>query len=183
METTSTTAVKTIWAIDPQHTEIQFKIRHMVISTVTGSFNKFEGKVVTQGDNFENAKVEFTADVNSINTNQPDRDKHLKSADFFDAENFPKLTFVSKSIRKKTDEKYEMTGDITIRGVTKEIVLDINFGGIGTDHYGLTRAGFEITGKLNRKEFGLKWDVITETGSVVAADEVKIAVNTEVIKQ
>lgn len=177
------TAVKTKWVIDPAHTEVHFKVKHLVISTVTGSFEKFDGSLTTSEDDFSDAEVEFSADVNSINTNAPDRDAHLKSPDFFDAANFPKLTFKSKKITKTGDDEYKLTGDITIRGTTKEITLDVTFGGTIKDPWGNTKAGFEITGKLNRKDFGLHWSAITETGGVVVADEVKLALNVELAKQ
>lgn len=183
METTTTTAVKTLWKLDPAHTEVHFRVKHLVVSNVIGSFGEFEGKVTTEADNFQNSIVEFSANVASINTNNPQRDAHLKSADFFDAENYPKLTFVSKKIIKKSDNTYELVGDITIRGIKKEISLDVETGGTTTDAYGNTVAGFEITGKLNRKEFGLRWDNRTETGGIIVSDEVKILINAELIKQ
>ena len=177
------TGKKTKWVIDPAHTEVHFRVKHLVISTVTGSFEKFEGTVLTEGDNFENAAAEFSADVDSINTNQPDREAHLKSPDFFDAANHPKITFKSKSITKKSEDEYIIKGDITIRGTTKEITLNVEHGGIVKDHTGATRAGFEITGKLLRKEFGLMWDALTETGGVIVSNEVKLLINAELVKQ
>ncbi len=174
---------KTKWVIDPTHSEVQFKVKHLVISTVTGSFEKFEGTALTEDDNFENAEIEFSADVDSISTNQPDREGHLKSPDFFDAANHPKLTFKSKSFTKKSDDEFVLKGDITIRGTTKEISLNVEYGGIVEDHTGATRAGFEINGKLLRKEFGLMWDALTESGGVIVSDEVKLMVNVELVKQ
>lgn len=173
----------TTWVIDPAHSEIFFKVKHLVIATVTGSFEKFEGKMVSPSDNFNDSEIEFSADVASINTNAPDRDKHLKSADFFDSENHPKVEFKSRSFKKTGDSKYLLTGDITIRGVTKEISLEAEYGGANTDPWGNNRVGFEISGKLNRHDFGLKWNVLTETGGMVAGEEVKLQLNVELIKQ
>ena len=178
-----TPTTKTKWVIDPMHSEIHFKAKHLVISTVTGRFDRFEATAVTNGDDFTNAAVEFSAEVNSINTGQPDRDNHLKSADFFDAANFPRLTFKSTGLKKKSSSRLTMTGELTIRGNTKNIDLDADFGGIVTDAYGFTRAGFEMTGRVNRKEFGLHWNAITEAGSIVVADEVRLQLNIEMIKQ
>jgi polyisoprenoid-binding protein YceI len=173
----------TKWVIDPSHSEIFFKVRHLVIATVTGSFEKFEGTVMSEFDDFSNASIDFTADVDSINTKASDRDTHLKSADFFDAAHHPKLIFKSKSFTKEKDSQYKLIGDITIRGITREIVLDVEYGGAMKDPWGNEKVGFELAGKLNRKQFDLKWDVITEAGGAVAGDEVKLQLNIELIKQ
>jgi len=171
------------WVIDPTHSEVQFKVKHLVISTVTGSFKSFEGSVQTEGDSFEGASISFTADVNSIDTNMEQRDGHLKSADFFDAENFPKLSFVSTSFVSKGDDEFTLTGDLTLRGVTKSVTLAVNYGGQMVDFYGNTKAGFELNGKINRKDFGLNWGAVTEAGGVVVSDEVKLHFNIQVAKQ
>lgn len=171
------------WVIDPTHSEVQFKVKHLVISTVTGSFKSFEGSVQTEGDSFDGASIQFTADVNSIDTNMEQRDGHLKSADFFDAENFPKLTFVSTSFVQKGDDEFALTGDLTLRGVTKSISLAVSYGGQMVDFYGNTKAGFELNGKINRKDFGLNWGAVTEAGGVVVSDEVKLHFNIQVAKQ
>jgi len=173
---------KTTWAIDPFHTEIQFKVKHLVISTVTGKFEKFEGSVNTNGDKFEDVLVDFSADIDSINTGVGDRDGHLKSADFFDAANFPKLTFRSTLFRNTGGDENMMKGDLTIRGTTRQVELKVEFGGIMKDPYGNIKAGFEISGKINRKDFGLHWSAITEAGGMVVADEVKLALNVELAK-
>jgi polyisoprenoid-binding protein YceI len=173
---------KTKWVIDPAHSEINFKVKHLVISNVTGGFDKFDATVYTHGDDFNDAQIEFKADVNSINTNQPDRDNHLKSPDFFDAVNHPELTFVSKSLRKKGDSGFVLSGDLTIRGTTKTVQLEGEFGGIVKDPWGNTKAGFELTGKINRKEFGLHWNAVTEAGGVVVSDEIKLMMNVELAK-
>ncbi|AYQ35294.1 MULTISPECIES: YceI family protein [Runella] len=171
------------WVIDPTHSEVQFKVKHLVISTVTGSFKSFEGSVQTEGDSFDGASIQFTADVNSIDTNMEQRDGHLKSADFFDAENFPTLSFASTSFVQKGDDEFTLTGDLTLRGVTKSISLAVNYGGQMVDFYGNTKAGFELTGKINRKDFGLNWGAVTEAGGVVVSDEVKLHFNIQVAKQ
>ena len=169
---------KTKWSIDPTHSEIHFKVKHLVIANVTGGFDKFDATVYSNGEDFTDAQIEFKADVNSINTNQPDRDNHLKSADFFDAANHPELTFVSKSLRKKGDLSFVLSGDLTIRGTTKPVELEVEFGGIVKD----TKAGFELTGKINRKEFGLHWNAVTEAGGMVVSDEIKLMMNIELAK-
>jgi len=179
----SATAVKTVWGIDPSHSEIQFKVRHMMISTVTGNFNKFEGSIEVEGDTFENAIVNFTADIDSISTNNEQRDGHLKSDDFFNAEQFPKLTFVGTSFTKTEDSLYALTGDLTIRDVTKTVTLQAAYQGTMVDPWGNTKAGFEINGQINRKEFNLMWSVVTEAGGIVASEEVKLHLNVQVVKQ
>lgn len=170
------------WKIDPVHSEIKFKVRHLIVSTVTGQFKKFDAEIETPDDDFSNAEIKFEADVNSIDTNNPDRDAHLKSEDFFDAANHPKMTFVSKSVSKISDEKYKVTGDMTMRGTKKEITLDVVYNGKTKGFEGIEVAGFEITGKLNRIEFGLKWNAALETGGVVVSDEVKIEIFAEMKK-
>ncbi len=177
-----TTAVRTAWAIDTAHSEIHFKVKHMMVSTVTGAFNSFEGSVESDGDDFEGADIRFSADVNSINTNNEQRDAHLKSDDFFNAEQFPKLTFESTSFTKKSDDEYRLVGNLTIRDITKEVELNVEYNGTAVDPYGNTKAGFEISGKINRKEFGLKWGAITEAGSVVVSEEVRLVLNVQLAK-
>jgi polyisoprenoid-binding protein YceI len=176
-------SAKTSWVIDPTHSEIQFKVKHLVISTVTGSFKTFEGTVETDGDDLTTAKINFSADIDSIDTNQAQRDEHLRSAEFFDAENHPKMTFTSSSLEKTGEDTYKLKGDLTIKGVTKPVVLDAEYGGAMTDFYGQNKAGFEITGKINRKDFGLTWSATTEAGGVVVGDEIKLAINIQLIKQ
>lgn len=177
-----TTATKTLWKIDPTHSEVQFKVKHLVISTVTGSFGSYEGKIKADAEDFENAKATFTADIDSISTNNEDRDKHLKSDDFFNAGKYPKLKFESKNFEKVGDGEYKVTGDLTIRDVTKKIELDVVHGGTVDDPYGNTKAGFEVTGTINRKEFGLTWDAVTEAGNVVVGDKIKLQLNVQFIQ-
>ena len=173
----------TTWTIDPTHSEIQFKVRHLMVSYVTGQFTKFNATVETKGDDFTTAKVNFTADVNSISTNNEQRDAHLKNSDFFDAENHPELTFKSERIEKISDDEYKMEGILTIRGISKKIVLIAEYGGIMTDPWGNTRTGFTITGKINRKDFGVSFGMVSETGGVLLGDDVKINANAEFVKQ
>lgn len=169
------------WVIDPTHSEVSFKVKHLVISTVTGYFKKFEGAAESESDDFDGASVSFTADIDSIDTNQGDRDNHLKSADFFDAANHPKLSFSGKIAKNGGD--YQLVGDLEIRGTKKEVTLDVDFGGVAGDPYGQTKAGFEIEGKINRKEFGLTWSAVTEAGSVVVSDQVRLMLSVQLVKQ
>lgn len=178
-----TTTHKTKWLIDPAHTQIQFKVKHLVISTVTGSFDKFEGGMDSSREDFTDAEVWFSADAASVNTGIPDRDNHLRSADFFDAANHPKLTFKSTGIQKNGGDKYKLTGDLTIRGTSRPIELDVEYGGLMKDPWGNTKLGFELTGKLHRKDYGLNWNAITEAGGLVVSEEVKISINVEVSRQ
>ncbi len=170
------------WKLDPAHTEIKFKVKHLMVTNVTGQFNVFDGTVESNKPDFSDANISFEADVNSIDTKNEQRDTHLKSADFFDAANFPKLNFVSKTINKKSEGEYEVIGDITIRGTKKEIKLAVTYNGTVSGFGGTEVAGFEITGKLNRFDFGLHWNALTEVGGVVVADEVKLEISAELKK-
>ncbi len=178
-----TATATTSWAIDPTHSEVHFKIKHLVISTVTGSFKKFQGSMQSEGDTFENAQVEFSLDVDSVDTNQEQRDAHLKSEEFFDAAQFPHIKFASTAFEKVDDDTYKLTGNLTIKDVTKPVTLEAEFGGSAVDFYGNHKAGFEVTGKINRKEFGLTWGAITEAGSIVLGDDVKLFINVQLTKQ
>jgi polyisoprenoid-binding protein YceI len=168
-----------IWKIDPMHSEVQFKVKHLMISTVTGDFKAYDATVETESeDAFENAKISFSAQIDSISTGNEQRDGHLKSGEFFDAEAFPTLKFESISYAGSV-----LKGNLTIKDVTKEIELEAEFGGLMTDFYGQTKAGFEISGKINRKDFGLTWSGITEAGGVVVSDDVKLILNVQMTKQ
>ena len=171
----------TKWTIDPAHSEIQFKVKHLMITTVTGSFGTFTGGAETEGDDFENARVDFSADVASINTNSTDRDNHLRSADFFDAENHAQLTFEGK-LNKKSDDEYALTGNLTLKGTTQPVTLKAEFGGIGTDPWGNTKAGFSLSGKINRKDFGLSWNAALETGGVMVSEDVRLLAEVQLVK-
>ncbi len=169
-----------VWNIDPSHSEVQFKVKHLVISTVTGTFKEFSGSLSSNGDDFDGGTGKFDLVVNSIDTNAPDRDAHLKSDDFFNAEKFPKVSF--EGTLSKAGDGYVLKGPLTIRDITKEVELDVEYGGTMVDGYGQTKAGFEISGKINRKEFGLMWNMVTEAGGVVVSDEVKLLLNIQVVK-
>ena len=171
------------WVIDPTHSEIQFKIKHLMISTVSGQFNQFEGAAETEGDDFTSAKARFSADIDSISTNNEQRDEHLKNGDFFDAENYPQLTFETERVQKAGDDDYKINGILTMRGVSKSIVLDAEFGGITQDPWGNTRAGFELSGKINRKDFGVSFGMLTETGGIALGEEVKLVASVQFVKQ
>lgn len=171
------------WKIDPTHSEIHFKVKHLMITTVTGSFKQFDLNVETGEDDFNTVeKVEFTALVNSIDTNNEQRDTHLKSADFFDSENYPELRFVSTKYEADGDEA-TLQGELTIKGVTKPVVLTVEHGGIVVDPYGQTKSGFTVSGKISRKEFGLTWNAVTEAGSIVVSDEIKLLAEVQLVKQ
>lgn len=171
--------IMTTWKIDPVHSEINFKVKHLVVSTVTGHFNKFDATIETGTEDFSDAKITFEADVNSLSTKNEQRDAHLKSGDFFDAENHNKMTFTSKSVRKISDHEMQVKGDLTIRGIKKEITLDVIFNGVVAGFGGSQVAGFEVRGKLNRFDYGLKWNALTEAGGVVVSNEVKIEILAE----
>ena len=160
------------WALDPSHSEIEFKVRHMMITNVKGSFDKFN--IDVDGSDITTANITVNIDAASITTNSTDRDNHLKSADFFDVENYPNLRFVSTSFTKKSDNEYTLTGNLTIKDVTKEVSLNVDFGGINKDPWGNNKAGFSLNGKINRKDFGLNWNAALEAGGVMVSDEVKI---------
>lgn len=171
------------YKIDAAHSEITFKVKHLMITNVTGSFTKFEGTMESEAADFSDAKVTFEADTASISTHNEQRDGHLKSDDFFAAEKFPKIIFQSKSLVKNGGEEYTLTGDLTIRDVTKPIELAVAYGGTMTDPYGQVKAGFEVSGKINRKDFGLTWGAVTEAGGVVVSDDVKLHAAVQMIKQ
>lgn len=170
------------WVSDPMHSEIQFKVKHLMIATVTGSFREFEATMASSAEDFSDAEISFTAQVGSISTGNDQRDGHLKSDDFFSAEKFPTLSFTSTSFSGANGE-YTLQGNLTIRDVTKPVTLAVEFGGIQTDFYGNTKAGFELSGKLLRKEFGLAWDAVTEAGGVVVSDEVRLLLSIQMTKQ
>lgn len=168
----------TQWSIDPAHSEVKFKVKHLVISTVTGQFKAVHGTVQAAKPDFSDARIQFEADVDSISTNNEQRDAHLKSPDFFDAANHPKLSFVSTSMKPKGDGEFELKGDMTIRGTKRSIVLDVVYNGTVKGFDGDV-AAFEITGTLNRQDFGLRWNAMTEAGGVVVSDEVKLDIAVE----
>lgn len=171
------------WKIDTTHSEVQFKVKHLMITTVTGHFRSFDLEVETENEDFTTAKrIEFTADVNSIDTNNSQRDAHLKSPDFFNATEYNQLKFVGTRYEGEGDEA-KLHGELTIRGITKPVTVNVEYGGFVVDPYGQTKAGFTVNGKISRKEFGLTWNAVTEAGSVVVSDEIKIHAEVQLIKQ
>lgn len=173
----------TKWSIDPTHSEIGFKVKHMMFTNVSGNFQKFDASIETEDDVFENAKIEFSGDVDSITTGNADRDTHLLSPDFFDAEKFPKLTFSATSFKKKNEGEYELNGDLPLHGVTKPVKLDVEFGGLAKDPWGNLKAGMSVSGKINRKDWNLNWNSSLEAGGVLVGEEVKLNIELQFVKQ
>ncbi len=171
------------YKIDPDHSDIMFKVKHLMISTVTGVFKKFDATLEINEEDFSQAKVNFEADIDSVDTKNEQRNAHLKSDDFFNAEQFPKMIFKSTGIEKSGDDEYTLTGDLTIRDITNPVDLKVEYNGSTKDPWGQERMGFEVSGKINRKEYGLKWSAVTEAGGLVVADDVKLAMNIEMVKQ
>ena len=165
--------------IDPSHSRVQFKVKHLMISNVLGSFKEFEGKASMVENDFASTIVNFSINTASIDTEAADRDAHLKSADFFDAENFPKIEFEGKGMTQKDEENYDLNGVLTIKGISKPIVLSVEFGGLMTDPWGNKKAGFSVTGEINRKDWGMVWNAALETGGVLVSDKVKILCDVE----
>ncbi len=170
----------TTWAIDPMHSQVQFKIKHLVISTVTGSFRKFEGKAIIEGDDFTDAKINVKIDVKSIDTGQSHRDEHLQGGDFFGSETYPEISFQSASFTKENEDNYKMTGNLTIKGVTKPVELNIEYGGSEKDKFGHLKHGFEVTGKINRRDFGMTYNSITEAGGLTLGEEIKLVASIQI---
>ncbi len=171
------------WSVDPTHSEIQFKVKHLMITTVTGYFKEFSASAESQDNDFENAKISFEAKTASVDTNNEDRDNHLKSGDFFDAENFPVLKFESTSMEKVDDGNYKLNGQMTIKDSTKPLTLDVEFGGIMKDPWGNEKAGFSLSGKINRKDWGLNWNATLETGGLLVSDDVRIFCEIQLAEQ
>ncbi|MCO6497512.1 MAG: YceI family protein [Chitinophagaceae bacterium] len=171
------------WVIDPSHTEILFKVKHLMITNVKGEFRKFDGKVISNDANFHDASVELTIDASSVFTNNENRDAHLRSADFFDAEKYPQITFKGTSLTQLDEENYQLKGMLEMKGVEKEVVLDVEFGGLMKDPYGNEKAGFSVSGKFNRKDWGLNWNASLEAGGVMVSEEVRINAEVQFVKQ
>ena len=180
--TPTTTGTLTTWTIDPAHSHVEFAVKHLMISTVKGRFAVVQGTIVTDESDPAKGRVEVAIDADSIDTREAQRDAHLKSADFFDVEKFPKLTFTSTKIAGDRDS-FKLTGDLTIHGVTRPVTLDVTSEGRGKDPWGGDRAGFSATGKIKRSEFGLTWNQVLETGGFVVGDDVKIALEIELVKK
>jgi len=171
----------TKWVLDPTHSELLFKVKHLMITNVKGEFRKFSGEI--DGEDFTKAPVKVNIESSSVFTNNDDRDNHLKSADFFDVENHKELTFESTSLKKVDDNEYKLKGILTIKGVSTEVTLDVEFGGTNKDPWGNEKAGFSLTGKINRKDWGLNWNAALESGGVLVSDEVKIQAEVQFVKQ
>ena len=172
----------TKWSIDPSHSEVGFKVKHMMFTNVSGKFKTYDAEITTEDDDFTKSEISFSADINSIDTNNTDRDNHLKSADFFDAENHPKLTFKSLSLTKSGDE-YQLTGELTLHGITKTVKLDAEVSGLLKDPWGNTKVAMNISGKINRKDWGLNWNSALETGGVLVGEDVKLNIELQLLKQ
>lgn len=168
-----------LWKIDPTHSEITFKVKHLVVSTVTGHFDVFQATIESEREDFSDAKITFEADAASINTKNQQRDGHLKSPDFFDAEKNPKLSFTSTSVKKISDHELRVDGTLTMRGVSKPVQLDVIYNGTVPGFGGAKVAGFEIRTKLNRFDYGLQWNALTETGGLVVSNDVRIEIHSE----
>ncbi len=180
---TKTASTNTVWTVDPAHAELAFSVRHLMISNVRGRFGKVEGTVTANDQNLNDATVDVTVDVASIDTRQEMRDNHLRSADFFDAANYPKMHFVSKRIVGDVTKEFQVIGDLTIRGKTHEITLKAHLEGRGNDPWGNERAGFGLSGALNRHDYGLDWNQALEAGGVTVGAEVKISIDVEIFRK
>lgn len=174
---------QTNWVLDPSHSEIIFKVKHLMIANVKGEFRNFNATLTSVGNDFNKASVKATIEAGSIYTNSDDRDAHLKSPDFFDANNHKELTFEGTSLTKLDDENYKLKGNLTIKGVSKEVNLDVEFGGVNKDPWGNEKAGFSLNGKINRKDWGLNWNAALEAGGVLVSDDVKISGDLQFVKQ
>jgi polyisoprenoid-binding protein YceI len=175
---------ETKWSIDPAHSEIAFKVKHLMISNVKGVFREFDASIYTTGDDFSSAKIDFWMNPTSIDTGENKRDEHLKSIDFFEVENHKKIMFVSDSLEKSgEDNSYNLLGNLTIKGITNRIKLDVEFGGTIKDPWGNERVGFSLNGKINRKDWGLNWNTVLDEGGLMVSDEVRIICEVELLKQ
>ncbi len=179
MENKSNNSAK--WILDPSHSELTFKVKHLMISNVKGEFKQFTADIINE--EFHKSRVKVTVDTSSVFTNNTDRDNHLKSADFFDVENFPAITFEGASFEKIDDDEYKLKGMLTIKGVSKEVSLSVEYGGTNTDPWGNVKAGFSFKGKINRKDWGLTWNAALETGGVLVNDDVNISGDIQFVKQ
>lgn len=183
MNTTATSiTTRTKWALDPTHSELSFKVKHLMISNVKGEFKKFDASIEGVGNAFHSARVQATIDASSIFTNEENRDKHLRSADFFDVEQHPSLEFTGTAMEHFTGNEYKLSGDLTIKGITKPVTLDVEFGGQNTDPWGNEKLAFSLSGKIDRKDWGLTWNAALETGGVLVSDEVRISAELQFVK-
>ncbi|MCK9291848.1 MAG: YceI family protein [Bacteroidales bacterium] len=171
----------TKWITDPAHSDLNFRVKHLMISNVKGSFNSFQAFI--EGDDFTTAPVRVEIDATSVTTNNTDRDAHLNSADFFDTAQFPKLIFEGKSVQKIDEENYKLTGLLTIKNISKEVVLNVEYGGLNKDPWGVEKMAFTVEGRINRKDWELNWNAALETGGVLVSDEVRISADVQFVKQ
>jgi polyisoprenoid-binding protein YceI len=181
---TNETTTKTKWAIDPAHSEVGFRVKHLMISNVRGSFNEFEGSIYTTNEDFMSAEIDFWLNPASVDTGDEKRDAHLKSPDFFDVEQFKEINFIANTYESTSDKnKYILHGDLTIKGIKKRVKLDVEFTGVMKDPWGNHKAAFTITGKINRKDWGLEWNAPLETGGLLVSEEVWINCEIQLAKQ
>ncbi len=179
----NTTATRTNWVLDPTHSEVNFKVKHLMIANVKGAFQKFNASIEAVGTDFANARVQATLDASSIFTNEENRDNHLRSADFFDVEKHPHLQFTGRDMKHVSGNDYTLTGDLTIKGITKPVTLEVEFGGRNTDPWGNEKLAFALNGRINRKDWGLNWNAALETGGVLVSDEVRLSAELQFAKQ
>ncbi|MEO8588620.1 MAG: YceI family protein [Flavobacteriales bacterium] len=182
MNTATATTSRTIWTLDPSHSELLFEVKHLMISNVKGAFRKVNASIDMVGSDLSTAAVQVNIDAASIFTNDESRDKHLRSADFFDAEHHPELTFSGTSFTRKGSD-HELTGNLTIKGVTRQVTLNVEFGGVNKDPWGNEKMGFSISGTINRTHWGLNWNAALEAGGVLVSDEVRISAEVQFVKQ
>nr|WP_315207291.1 YceI family protein [uncultured Flavobacterium sp.] len=173
----------TKWVIDPTHSEIGFKVKHMMFTNVSGKFSKFDATIEAEDNDFENAKIEFTGAIDSVTTGNADRDTHLLSPDFFDAAQFPEIKFSATSFTKINEGDYELVGDLTLHGVTKSVKLAAEYGGLMKDPWGNTKMALALEGKINRKDWGLNWNSALETGGVLVSEEVRLNIELQFLQQ
>ena len=173
----------TKWAIDPTHSEIGFKVKHMMFTNVSGKFSKFDAAIETEDNNLENAKIEFTGAIDSVTTGNTDRDTHLLSADFFDAAQFPEIKFSATSCAKINEGEYELVGNLTLHGITKSVKLAADYGGLMKDPWGNSKMALALEGKINRKDWGLNWNSALETGGVLVSEEVRLNIELQFVQQ
>lgn len=174
---------QTKWAVDAVHSKVGFSVEHLVISEVEGQFKKFDGSIASASPDFSNAQVNFTVDVNSVDTDNDMRDNHLKGEDFFDAAKFPSMSFKSTSFKKVSGNKYLLSGNLTLHGVTRPVKFNVVYGGIAKDGYGNTKAGFKASAVINRFDYGLKWNTLTEAGGASVGKDVTLSLKLEFAQQ
>ncbi len=175
-------STRTKWIIDPAHSEIGFNVKHLMITKVKGQFKEFDASIYTTGSDFLTAEVDFWMNPQSIETGNADRDGHLRAADFFDTENHKEITFRGNTFERVNDDSYEMYGDLTIKGITKRIKVDVEFGGVMKDPWGNEKAGFTLHAKMNRSDWGISWNATLEAGGLLVSDEVRIACDVQLMK-